>query len=118
MQGKIIFVLGAAVGYVVGTRKGRRGYEQLKSQAADAWQSPRVQQTVSGVENFAKEKLPVVGEQVGQLAKKAAESVSAAARKTSEEPESVAIERADAIDGTEKDTHTDSDGAPQNGDNA
>jgi hypothetical protein len=47
MQGKIMFVLGAATGYVFGTRTGRQGYERLKRQAKDFWQNPRVQSTVS-----------------------------------------------------------------------
>jgi hypothetical protein len=71
MQGKIMFVLGAATGYVFGTRTGRQGYERLKRQARDFWQNPRVQSTVSSAEGFAREKIPVVGEKLGDVAKKA-----------------------------------------------
>lgn len=71
MRNKLIFVIGAAVGYVVGTRRGRRGYEQLKSQATELWNNPKVKQTVSDVQQFAKEKLPVVAPLLATAADKA-----------------------------------------------
>jgi len=83
MQGKIMFVLGAATGYVFGTRTGRQGYERLKRQAKDFWQNPRVQSTVSSAEDFAREKIPVVGDKVSAAAKKATGSVSDAVAKHS-----------------------------------
>lgn len=83
MQGKIMFVLGAATGYVVGTRTGRQGYERLKRQARDFWQNPRVQSTVSNAEDFAREKIPVVGEKVSDAAKKATGAVNEAVAKHS-----------------------------------
>jgi hypothetical protein len=75
MRGKLIFVVGAAVGYVVGTRRGRRGYEQLKSQATDLWNNPKVKQTVSDVQQFAKDKLPAVAPLLATAADKAREKV-------------------------------------------
>jgi hypothetical protein len=83
MQGKIMFVLGAAAGYVFGTRTGRQGYERLKRQARDFWQNPRVQSTVSTAGDLAREKIPVVGEKVSDVAKKATGAVSDAAAKHS-----------------------------------
>ncbi|HEV7948853.1 MAG TPA: YtxH domain-containing protein [Glaciihabitans sp.] len=80
MQGKIMFVLGAAAGYVIGTRKGRQGYEKLKQQASDFWQNPQVQRTVNNAEDFAREKIPVVGEKVSAAAKKATHSVDEAVK--------------------------------------
>jgi hypothetical protein len=74
MQGKIMFVLGAAAGYVVGTSRGRQGYEQLKRQASEAWQNPRVQstvqKTVENVEQFAKDKVPAVAPAVSKISEK------------------------------------------------
>jgi hypothetical protein len=74
MQGKIMFVLGAAAGYVIGTRRGRQGYEQLKRQASEAWQNPRVQstvqKTVENVEQFAKDKVPAVAPAVSKISEK------------------------------------------------
>ena len=71
MQGKILFVLGAAAGYVVGTRVGRQGYENLKKQANDVLHDPKVQKTVASAGEFARDKIPVVGDIVGDLAQKA-----------------------------------------------
>jgi hypothetical protein len=61
MYGKIMFVVGAAVGYVVGTRQGREGYEKLKKQVTDLWENPKVQRTVADAQKFAEEKIPLVG---------------------------------------------------------
>ena len=45
-MGKAAFVLGAAVGYVLGARAGRKRYEQIKGQAARVWNSDPVQHRV------------------------------------------------------------------------
>jgi hypothetical protein len=61
MHGKIMFVVGAAVGYLIGTRQGREGLEKLKKQATDLWENPKVQRTVADAQKFAEEKIPLVG---------------------------------------------------------
>ena len=43
MKGKIAFVLGAAVGYVLGSRAGRGRYEQIKRGAQNVWNTEPVQ---------------------------------------------------------------------------
>ena len=43
MKGKVLFVAGLAVGYVLGTRDGRRRYEQIKAAAQNIWESEPVQ---------------------------------------------------------------------------
>lgn len=50
MRGKIAFVLGAAVGYVLGTRAGRERYEQIKRGAQTLWKTEPVQQGVDVVQ--------------------------------------------------------------------
>ena len=40
MKGKILFVVGLGVGYVLGTRAGRERYEQIRSAAEKVWTSP------------------------------------------------------------------------------
>lgn len=42
LRGKCGFVLGLAVGYVLGTRAGRQRYEQIKKVAGNAWESAPV----------------------------------------------------------------------------
>jgi hypothetical protein len=43
MRGKLLFVAGLAVGYVLGTRAGRQRYEQIKVAAKNVWESEPVQ---------------------------------------------------------------------------
>lgn len=50
---KAMFILGLAVGYVLGARAGRDRYDQLKERATGAWQSPRVQRNVDTAKGAA-----------------------------------------------------------------
>ncbi|MDJ0314899.1 hypothetical protein [Arthrobacter sp. H35-D1] len=54
MKAKLIFMAGLAVGYVVGTRVGRRGYESLKNNARAVWETDPVQETVQNLEESIK----------------------------------------------------------------
>ena len=71
MRGKLLFVTGAAVGYVLGTRAGRKRYDQMKSAAIKVWESPGVQKQVNAVEDFVAEKIGEVPEAVFITVKKA-----------------------------------------------
>lgn len=75
MKGKIAFVLGAAAGYVLGTRAGRARYEQIKRGATAVWQTPLVQQGVNSVKDVAGDTL----ETAKQTAFRAARTVFDAA---------------------------------------
>ena len=74
MRGRILFVAGAAAGYVLGARAGRRRYEQIKSAADRVWNDRNVQkgvnEVVGTVQGFVKEKAPEVQDAVAQQAKK------------------------------------------------
>jgi hypothetical protein len=76
MKGKILFVAGLGIGYVLGTRAGREKYEQIKATALKVWNDPRVQKQVDGVQDFVKEKGPEVAEFVSDSAKKVVAQVS------------------------------------------
>lgn len=76
MKGKILFVAGLGVGYVLGTRAGREKYEQLKSTATKLWNDPRVQRQVDAAETFVKDKAPDVAEFVSGSAKKVVTQVT------------------------------------------
>ncbi|GAB3582672.1 hypothetical protein GCM10027406_25810 [Leifsonia lichenia] len=52
MRGKLLFIAGAVVGYVLGTRAGRKRYEQIKAAAAKVWESEGIQKQVNAVEDF------------------------------------------------------------------
>ncbi|CAM3477323.1 hypothetical protein [Isoptericola cucumis] len=54
------FVIGATLGYLVGTEKGRQQLDRAKGWATETWNDPRVQAKVSDlsatVTDFAKER--------------------------------------------------------------
>jgi hypothetical protein len=55
MKGKLAFILGAAVGYVLGTRAGRERYEQIKRGAQRVWRTEPVQRGVGLVKGAVPE---------------------------------------------------------------
>lgn len=56
MKGKIAFVIGAAVGYVLGSRAGRERYEQIKRTAQKVWHTEPVQRGVGVVRDAIDDK--------------------------------------------------------------
>jgi hypothetical protein len=85
MRGKLLFVAGAAVGYVLGARAGRKRYEQIKSAANKVWQSPGIQKQVNAAEDFVAAKVGDVPGAVFDTAKKLV-SQAAARRKEASAP--------------------------------
>lgn len=81
MKAKSAFVVGAALGYVFGTRAGRARYEQIKGWTSSLWHDPRVQSKVddleAGAAQFAKE-------QAGALKDKAVDAVKSTVSRTPE----------------------------------
>lgn len=76
MKGKILFVAGLGLGYLLGTRAGREKYDELKTAALKVWNDPRVQKQVDAVEDFVKDKAPEVAEFVSDGAKTLVDKVS------------------------------------------
>ena len=69
-MGKLSFVAGAAVGYVLGARAGRKRYEQIKGQAGRLWQSGPVQERVGTATDAVKQQAaPFVTEKLGDAVK-------------------------------------------------
>lgn len=88
MKGKLLFVAGAAVGYVFGARAGRKRYEQIKSAAQAVWETDGVQNQVQQVQDFAAQR---VGEVPGALlngAKKVFTTVSGLTKDAAPRPDS------------------------------
>jgi hypothetical protein len=75
MRGKILFVFGVALGYVLGTRAGRERYEQIRAGAKKVWNDPRVQEQVATVEGFVKAKAPDVAEKATLAARKVSSTI-------------------------------------------
>lgn len=71
MGNKLLLLVGAAAGYILGARAGRERYEQIADQANKAWNNPKVQETVEQV----KAKAPEVAQKVGDQAKSRADEV-------------------------------------------
>lgn len=55
MRGKLLFITGGLVGYVLGARAGRKRYEQIASTANNVWNAEPVQRRVNEVRDFALE---------------------------------------------------------------
>ena len=90
-MGKISFVAGGVVGYVLGTRAGEKRYEQIKKQADKAWQNPAVQEKVTAATEQVKTKAPAVAAAVGQKAADAGKNAGqAAAAKAGDAKDAVA----------------------------
>lgn len=75
MKGKILFVAGLGVGYVLGSRAGRERYESIKASALKLWNDPRVQKQVDTAEAYVKDKAPEVAEYALDGAKKVVSTV-------------------------------------------
>jgi len=70
MRGRLIFVAGAALGYVLGARAGRARYEQIKSASSRLWNSDGVQKQVHTIEDFVADRTPDVADFIGETTKK------------------------------------------------
>lgn len=76
MRGRFLFVAGAALGYVLGSRAGRARYEQIKSVSGKIWNSNNVQKSVHNVEEFVADRTPDVAEFIGETTKKVVRKAS------------------------------------------
>lgn len=83
MKGKMLFVVGLGVGYVLGTRAGRERYEQIRKAAEDVWNKPAVQDGVETVKGFAMARVGDVGDVVLDNAKKLVRQMSGGEGSTS-----------------------------------
>jgi hypothetical protein len=81
MKGKLLFVAGAAVGYILGARAGRKRYEQIKSAAQKVWDQPAVQKQVHQAQEFAADKASDLPSLVGDGVKKLVHAATAPSNK-------------------------------------
>lgn len=72
---KLMLLVAAGAGYVLGARAGRERYDEIADRANKLWTDPRVQEKVEEV----KAKAPEVAQKVGDQAKHAAEDLKAKA---------------------------------------
>ena len=80
MRGKLLFVAGLAVGYVVGARAGRPAYDQVVERVRGAVSDPKVQEVAQKAKATLEEKAPAVASVTEKVAGTAAGAASAAAQ--------------------------------------
>ena len=68
-MGKLSFLAGTAVGYVLGAKAGRKRYEQITDRATKAWSSEPVQAKVDSARQAVKTQAPIIADKVGEAAK-------------------------------------------------
>ncbi|MFN8190061.1 MAG: hypothetical protein U0R78_06385 [Nocardioidaceae bacterium] len=84
---KLLLFGGLAMGYLLGTRAGRRRYEQIKHIATRVVEDPRVQETTHQAADLAmataqqaaeaaREQAPVIKERLGEAAGKVKQGVT------------------------------------------
>jgi len=77
MRGKLLFITGGLVGYVLGARAGRKRYDQIVAAAEDLWSAPPVQRRVTEVRDFALERVGDVPSALFDAGKKIVTAVQA-----------------------------------------
>ncbi|MDH6235527.1 YtxH domain-containing protein [Cryobacterium sp. CG_9.6] len=80
MRGKLLFIMGGLVGYVLGARAGRKRYDQIKAGATDLWNAPPVQRRVTEARDLG---LELVGDVPGVLYDAGKKIVTSVAGKSS-----------------------------------
>ena len=84
MRGKILFITGGMIGYVLGARAGRKRYDQIVAAATELWNAKPVQRRVTEVRDFALEAVGDVPSQLFEASKKAGKKVYTAVQDKSE----------------------------------
>jgi hypothetical protein len=79
MRGKLLFITGGLVGYVLGARAGRKRYDQIAAAAGNLWNAPPVQRRVNEARDFA---LELVGDVPSALFETGKKLVTAVQGKT------------------------------------
>ncbi|MFV0426448.1 MAG: YtxH domain-containing protein [Beutenbergiaceae bacterium] len=72
MKGKVAFVIGAGLGYILGTRAGREQYDKLKAGLQSALDHPAVKDRVAKAESAIND---VVRDQGSQMSDRVANAV-------------------------------------------
>jgi len=108
MRGKLIFIAGAALGFVLGSKQGRQAYESLKTKAADTWSNPKVRDGVGQAADLARDKIPG-GDMIVAVAEEAAGKVD---ESTGTSAAATAPDEAPAGESAGDDTATDQSSTP------
>jgi hypothetical protein len=72
---KLMLLVAAGLGYVLGTRAGRERYDQIRGAVTKVRDDPRVQEKTQQAVDLAKQRAPVVADKVTTAAGAAASKV-------------------------------------------
>lgn len=75
MKRLITLGIGAALGYLLGSREGRQNLDKFAKNAQGFWNDPKTQQQVQRATSTVKDQAPAVAEKAAGLADKATEAV-------------------------------------------
>lgn len=75
MKAKLIFLAGAAAGFVFGSKAGRGAYEKIKAKATETWEDPKVKKGLETAGEFVSSQAPVVGQKLQDAASTVASKV-------------------------------------------
>lgn len=83
MRTKAAFIVGAGLGYVLGTRAGRQQFEKIKGWMREVWDDPRVQEHVNDlgakVTEFATTEGSIIRDRVTDTVRSVVDSVQGGA---------------------------------------
>ena len=79
MKKRLVLLAGIGIGFVLGSRAGRQSYENLKRQATNMWNDPKVQDGIDTAREQIEEKAPVVAQAVKDKAPVVVDKVKEAA---------------------------------------
>ncbi|GAB3120164.1 hypothetical protein [Glaciibacter psychrotolerans] len=92
MRGKLLFITGGLVGYVLGARAGRKRYDQIASAANELWNAKPVQRRVTIVRDFTLEAIGDLPVTLFSVGKKAVQSATNKKKATAKSPSASATQ--------------------------
>lgn len=75
MKRLITLGVGAAIGYLLGSREGRQNLDKFSKNAQKLWNDPKTQEQVQKAASTVKDRAPGVADKATELADKAADSI-------------------------------------------
>jgi hypothetical protein len=82
MKAKLIFLAGAATGFVLGSKAGRGAYDKLKAKATETLEDPKVKKGLETASEFVSSQAPVVGHKLQDAASTVAGKVTKKSKDT------------------------------------
>ncbi|GAB3194006.1 hypothetical protein [Nesterenkonia suensis] len=79
-MGLLSLGVGMAVGYVIGTKTGREGFDKARRSASEAWNDPDLQEKIQDTVSSATDTAGRVAQEVAESARRAAAAAAEAVR--------------------------------------